>query len=687
MSFSTYFTLLSYLMVTSGLTAAGFTRTIGVIPSSGLVAFTGLGLLLQLSGKRANIPKALGNSLAIAIFILFLIDYLFVTRSLIDVSIRSLTTLMVVKLFDLKTNRDYLILYSLAFFLLLATSATTTNLSFLLVLILYILIGIWTMVVFNLKRDWEESGTAQAIPKGVLSPTFFLATSVLALFSLLITFLLFFIIPRVGVGLFPNREAETIRVTGFSEKVALGELGPIKLDPTIVMRVELPDLRRPPDTPLYFRGMAFDYYDGRGWRQTIKERVTLAGDPQGVFKLTAHSPQLTAHSLRQNILLEPIDVDVVFAASFPVAVSGLPRVDKDRMGAIYLPTPSLSRTGYTAYSIIQGSGNERLPILRGQDSIEPGLDIYTQIPDGMERVVELARMVTNGRDTPLEKAKSIEAMLKADYRYTLNPKDGRGKDPLNDFLFYTKEGYCEQFATAMTILLRGVGVPTRFVTGFLQGEWNRFGNYLLIRQRDAHSWVEVYVEGRGWTIFDPTPSLESADMMPSQTSIIDLYLDSLRWRWNRYIINYTSKDQIKLARAVEGRLSSLLYGGRDIVYRVKGPLLSGKGVTYPLAILLLVSLLLAARKGIIRQKGRATKAPDFYLKMLKVLARRGIERGKGQTPREFASRIAIPGVEEVTILYERVRYAGYRLGEEDLHRVEGILKAISSQRSASLRLQ
>ncbi|MBI5286928.1 MAG: DUF3488 domain-containing protein, partial [Deltaproteobacteria bacterium] len=625
MSFSTYFILISYLMVATGFMAAALTGAMNPFILSGLVAFAGLGLILHLRGRSFTIPKLLWNGLALIILTLFLTDYLFITGSLIEAASRFLTILMVIKLFDLKTNKDYLILYILTFFQLLAASVSTTNLSFLLILILYILIGMWTMVVFNLKRDWEEKSRDKPMPGGVLTPAFFLSTSGLAFFSLLITFTLFFIIPRIGIGLLPEETSKTIKVAGFSEKVDLGELGPVKLDPTVVMRARLPQLNAPPSTPLYFRGMAFDYYDGKGWRQTIKERSPLDRDPQGVFRIQkSEIRNQKSEILRQDILLEPIETDVLFATSSVVAVSGPPGVNVDSMGSIYLPSPYRSRITYTVYSINTPQG---------------GIDVdtdYLQIPEGMERVVELARNVTKGIDTPLEKARAIEGMLKGGYRYTLNPGKGEGKNLLEDFFFYTKEGYCEQFATAMAILLRGVGIPTRFITGFLQGEWNRFGGYLLIRQRDAHSWVEVYLGGAGWVTFDPTPSVESVGIIPPRSTIISLYLDSLRWRWNRYIIHYTLKDQIRLTRTLEGKIHSLLSDIRLALYRAKGYTSPGRketGLLIITAVALVGLSILAIRKGIFKKKHEGwTKTPDFYLKMLKALARKGLKKAKGKTP-------------------------------------------------------
>ncbi|MBI3397854.1 MAG: DUF3488 domain-containing protein [Deltaproteobacteria bacterium] len=562
MKFSTYFILISYLVAGTGLIAVSLTNTLSPVFIGGMACLVTVNLFITIKGKTFYIPKTLWNILAVIIMAASLMDYFLVSRSLIEVSTRFLTILMIAKLFDLKTNRDYALLYILSFFQLLAASASTVNLSFLFVLILYILTGIWALAIFTLKRDWEEKSVLhKEIPNNILSPLFFLATAGLAVFSFIIALSLFFVIPRMAVGFLPQETADTIKVSGFSEKVDFGELGPIKLDPRIVMRVELLGYKTPLPANLYFRGVAFDTYHGTQWLQTIKELSVMQRDRDGIYispirydweQIAFDERQL----LKQVILLEPIETNVLFAASLGTGIAGSFRnVAADNMGSFYLPAPLYSRIEYTAYSVVQPPIKE---LQQRQGRIKNTALQYLRIPGGHERVVLLAQDITAGKKTMFEKAAAVEGYLKKNYRYTLNPRRGDGKNPIEDFLLYTKEGYCEQYATAFAVLLRAVGIPTRLVTGFLPGEWNSFGNYLIIRQKDAHAWVEAFMPDSGWITFDPTPSAEAAGAMPPSTPFISLYIDSLRWRWNRYIVNYSFSDQLTLARSVEDKTRSLL---------------------------------------------------------------------------------------------------------------------------------
>src|SRR2546425_282770 len=135
------------------------------------------------------------------------------------------------------------------------------------------------------------------------------------------------------------------------------------------------------------------------------------------------------------------------------------------------------------------------------------LSTYLQLPEGLdERIPGFAREITKNSPTPFDKALYIESYLRTRYAYTLNLTGKPGQDPLAHFLFETRAGHCEYFASAMAIMARTIGIPSREVNGFLPGEYNDLAGDYIVRASDAHSWVEVYFPGNGWQVFDPTPS-------------------------------------------------------------------------------------------------------------------------------------------------------------------------------------
>jgi len=318
---------------------------------------------------------------------------------------------------------------------------------------------------------------------------------------------------------------------------------------------------------------------------------------------------------------------------------------------------------------------------------------YLQLPppeaEDTERIRAFTAGLAKGEQNSYRASRKVEKFLKNNYRYTLSPRKGEGRTPLSDFLFYAKEGYCEQYATSMVVMLRTLGIPARVVTGYVQGQWNDFGNYLLIRQRDTHSWVEAYLpydlsggsaQARGrsgekmaWIRFDPTASQGLAAQR--ENSRIALYIDSLKWRWTRHIVNYSLNDQVKAAITIRHStgglrrwLGSLLSKLPSLKRRASedqtGPLV--------LALALMVSALII----VIINKGRNknnVKTPEFYLEMLRALKKKGMVRSEFETPVEFARRAGREEVEQITELFQRRRYRGSALSAGELTELKRLI--------------
>ncbi len=163
--------------------------------------------------------------------------------------------------------------------------------------------------------------------------------------------------------------------------------------------------------------------------------------------------------------------------------------------------------------------------------LPPGYEVYLQLPPEITpRVRALAREIVRGATTDFDKAAAIERYLKEPLSYTLEMQSPRGREPIDFFLFERRKGHCEYFASAMTVLLREVGVPARNVNGFLGGEWNEYDDYIAVRAGDAHSWVEVYFSGAGWVTFDPTPGASVDGLGRGGDSLLDRHAPPRRHR-------------------------------------------------------------------------------------------------------------------------------------------------------------
>jgi transglutaminase-like putative cysteine protease len=207
-------------------------------------------------------------------------------------------------------------------------------------------------------------------------------------------------------------------------------------------------------------------------------------------------------AIRQNILLESLDTAVLFAAPFADSITGrFPSVQMDVVGALSLPFPSSSRIEYTVVS--------RTPTVLPDDHLPQPVSYserfvrhFLESQGVSERIAALARSVTADKASRFDMAQAIERHLTSHYRYSLDVPLANQANPIEEFLFSRKTGYCEHYATAMVLMLRSIGIPARLVTGFLATEWNDYGNYYVVRQQDAHAWVELHLPRSGWIMMD-----------------------------------------------------------------------------------------------------------------------------------------------------------------------------------------
>jgi transglutaminase-like putative cysteine protease len=189
--------------------------------------------------------------------------------------------------------------------------------------------------------------------------------------------------------------------------------------------------------------------------------------------------------------------------------------------------------------------------------------IYTYIPQEIHQELQpLIRELIGGLpdDAPaLDRALAITNGLTNNYTYSDTPQDAPNPNPLMNFLFQSRSGNCEYFSTALAIMLRSEGIPSRITTGFYGGEWNSLGNFIIIRQSQAHAWVEAWFPDRGWVMLDATPALETQSTSSAITELVELW----RTRWQGMIIDYTIVKQINGLRSFFRWTSKLTSGDQD----------------------------------------------------------------------------------------------------------------------------
>jgi transglutaminase-like putative cysteine protease len=480
------------------------------------------------------------------------------------------------KLFQRERAADYIQLAVLSLLLMAIATLFNQDISFGLLFLLYVGVGLVNLTLYHLRLQAEQHPQAASqvrrIDLGFLG---FLGS--LALLAMVLSVALFFLFPRVGLGILGRQARSPVMTTGFAEEVSLGEFGTLKTDNTVVMRVEFPAGVPPQVESLYWRGMSFDRYDGRAWSRTLDRSLSIFPNAAGVFELSA-SPLIPAASdlqffpLEQLIYLEPLDTNTVFGVAPLVEVEWL-----DRGGAM---TPQqrwqwqnrrllLRETGDVSHSLpprmpylyraVSRIPRDLEPRLRqlGREELLSALDpvqqqAYLQLPEDLDpRIPALAEEITSGIPDVFSKVTALRNYLLENYAYTTNLPDPGAEPPLEAFLFTHRRGHCEYFATALTVLARSLGIPARVVNGFLGGRWVAQEKYLAVRNADAHSWTEIPFGPYGWITFDATPPEANVSQRQSGWDpILDFY-DSLRFRWFKYVIQYDLFTQRQIWRQIQ----------------------------------------------------------------------------------------------------------------------------------------
>ncbi len=623
-----------------------FTGCTSLIITGELNYFLSLVVLGLLPGYYRSIkemppaPKWAISSLSVITLIILLIDSLLISND-IFIAIAHLTiTFQAIKGFDLKDVWDHLQVFFMSILQLVIASELTHSIIFGVIFVLFLFAFVAAMILSHFIK--EGIPVKIEIKKTIVS---------ISIITILITVIFFLSTPRIAGGLWGKSYQKSIKTAGFSENVNFGSFGDVINDSTIIMRVELSEKIK---KPYYWRGISLKYFDGVSWKNTFLKRRTIYSE-DGIFSI---KPYIKEKAMFQKIYLEPMDNDVIFGLTEIVAIEAkVKRLITDDTGAFYFPAKSGKRFHYNVYSI------NKIP-----QNIED-INGYLQLPAGVEDIYLLALKVTDRIEKDYDKAYEIEKYLKTNYTYSLSvTPPPSGMSPIQYFLFKSKKGYCEHYATAMVLMLRTLGIPTRIVNGFAGGELNEYGGYIIVRQKNAHSWVEAVIDGQ-WKQFDPTPSI-----LTEEPSSIILMLDSLKMKWYRYVIGFSALDQKDIVRFFSEpflfpRFSSHYH------YRFNAYLYF---VFFAAVFLGLIIFLMRFLK--IKHSGFITRE---YIILRKIIKKRGGRVTYSTTSSELlkeAEKMGIDGkLYEFINIYSEVRFGRKEMTEEGRSRYRSLLTEIKKQ--------
>ncbi len=633
------------------------------------------------------------------------------------------------KLFNRQSSSDYLQLYVVSLLQMIAGTALTSDLTYGLLFLAYIVFVTWTLMLFHLKREMEENlllkygETLEERPvevdrvlnsRRVVGWRFLGATSMISLVVFAGAATFFFLFPRVGFRLF-SQSRPGIAMAGFSTQVELGHFGRIKDNATVVMRVEFdpPDARG--QLPLYWRGISFDRYDGKSWQKSNSRTKRTLGRRGG--EVLVRPTQKDEPLVSQQIYLEPMESRVLFGLdqvtklSFPqVADIDVPTryraVQRDIDGDLFYEQLDEIAFRYNAHS--RGPQGRAPP---DTVSLEDYADLmrryeenvsrrFRQRPSLDPRVEQLAAQVVGDARTVGEAVARIESHLKENYGYTLDLKRDVRLAPLEDFLFIQRQGHCEYFASSMVMLLRSVGIGARLVNGFQGGRWNTFGNYLAVTQGEAHSWVEVLVPQRScrgdvchwseiWHRHDPTPSGRGGQASSSLWTTAQQYADAFRMRWYKYVIEYDLEQQIGAVVSLRDRWNEIFGDSKET--KASGGAPSGVPTQWVAILVILVLILGVGTLAWQRRRETEEKTPrrinqDRARALAATLLRRyetlGWRKDGSETLAEFLARMRAEGAPnmdvaaEVVQVYEVIQFGGEVPDEPHLAALELALRRV-----------
>jgi protein-glutamine gamma-glutamyltransferase len=785
MNFDNYFRVISYGFIASAFSALALTGELFAIPT----ILYGLALVFSFYADSKGATRFRLREWMWRLLTALYIPFMIIDATIFTNRIMALVHLSLfasaAKLFQNKTDRDWVFLYLIAFFQMLLASGLTFNATFVASLMVFLFFFISTLAAFEIQRtrrsvvggqeevitrlkpgrlaksaSKKEETQGKANPKGVRRVRYLMGASFaqsLIIVALALPF--FFMIPRFGSGNLASNFGENNTLTGFSDNVELGNLARIKQNTRIIMRVKL---ESKPSRYIRWRGIALDHYNGKAWSLTplssayANSNQTKNSNSEDILsdenfrRFHTWPPALFEQPLKdellvQKISLEPLNTGTIFASrSVKSLLIPMRDVRHNKYTGALSTNEMRGRIQYTATSNISVPSEEELRNDNDSNYPEDLRTLYLQRPEAAKdkiqfdpRIRKLTQEITVSARNTYDKARAIEKYLKTELHYSLDLKMG-SDDPLAEFLFDVKEGHCEYFATAMVMMLRSIGIPARIVNGFQMGEYNGISDFYTVRESDAHSWVEVYfphsqaaaqssdaagqknseLQGKGiWLEFDPTPSSGLNDY--SQGGLrasFRKYMDAMEVFWLDYVVTLDRDEQASLMVEIQHRLLELK--NRVMAYYktakawVQKKLLTlfdtknwttgdfiKLGSIIGLLSLSLFALYIALaymkrrnhkptgynpwwhrlfilpilRRIKRRKRDHRASAVLFYEQMLAISARAGLRKGPEQTPLEFASACGYAQIQEITTVYNRVRFGGATLSDEETRKVSGLL--------------
>lgn len=568
-----------------------------------------------------------------------------------------LICLLGIKLLESRSTRDYMLLIALSFFVIVTNFLFTQNIP-------TAIFMLGTVVVLVTSLVTLHQGSAALDLRWRLRAAFRLVA--LALPLMLVMFVFF---PRISGPLWHLPDDARSGRTGLSDTMTPGNIAQLIQSDEVAFRVEFSG-NKPAQEKLYWRALVLWQFDGHTWKQGAQNenpRPTLEGFDQPVS---------------YTVTLEPHDKTWLFALDMPSQAPGNVQYNNNFLLRTKDNITSLYR--YNLQSFLDYRIEHELSHWEQQTGL-------TLPPDSNPRSVQLAqqwRAQFDNNEAIVRHA--LQQFNRQNFVYTLLPPLTLSANPVDEFLFESRRGFCEHYAGSFTLLMRAAGIPARIVLGYQGGTVNPLNNILTVRQSDAHAWSEVWLQNRGWVRVDPTAAiapervernLNSAlganEIRPLYMQIdnsilrqMKFYWDAMDNRWKQWVIGYGPKLQQQLMQSLFNR---------DIHY--------GELTAILITILGSITLLLAWLSFRAKAPAETDPAQKLYNRFCARLAKRGVTRASHEGPLDFAARAIqrFPSqqaaIDLITIIYINSRYRS-RMQADQIGKMKTLIQQLQLSKTA-----
>ena len=570
-----------------------------------------------------------------------------------DASAMLLIVMLCLKLLEMRSRRDALLTVFLGFFLVFTNFLYSQTV----LMGAYMLVCVWIFVATLI--GFNRVGSEATLKERLLPAALLIGQAVPLM---LVIFVLF---PRISGPLWRLPSDAHSGLSGLSESMKPGDVSKLSQSDKVAFRADFKG-PIPVNSSLYWRGPVLWHFDGTTWRMPVNTFFAKS-DATGIEPL--------GQPIDYAVTIEAHGKQWLFALDMPDTIPPDANLTRDYQLRSVQPVTALKR--YEVRSNLAYRAGERLSVGERRAALE-----FPQLSN--PRALEFARKLRADHADDRQLIRQTLLLYNREFTYTLEPPL-LGSNPIDDFLFNTKQGFCEHYSSSFVFLMRAAGIPARVVTGYQGGEINTVGNYLIVRQADAHAWAEVWQDERGWVRIDPTAAVAperiesgidlalgpvgafSAFAAADQFGILRqmrFTWDAMNNQWNQWVIGYNSDRQ----RSFLNQLGLDNTDWRSMGIWLLIACFTVGGV---------VSLFLLARMRARRPDPEVAAYRVFIAQLHKV----GMDRAPHEGPLDFLARIArerpalAPAAQRITQLYVDIRYAQDNDRKQKLYELRSLARA------------